>query len=110
MGPPRQDHPVSYLASIIVDNAPRAMQLALTERRLLELITRQLMRVLTCNVLFHTCLPAEEVLDRSVDSHISKLRRKACDRVADLTYTMAFSQTPFGDVHERTLRTSQMSH
>lgn len=75
VGPIEVD-PVSYIATVITDGVPRDLELTLTEYRLLEFMARQPMRVFTRGELVDACLPGEEVLERTVDSHISKLRRK----------------------------------
>ncbi|WP_448661220.1 response regulator [Sphingomonas sp. CJ20] len=50
--------------------------LTLTEFRLLTHMARTPTRVFTRGELLDACLPGSEALDRTVDSHVSKLRRK----------------------------------
>lgn len=50
--------------------------LTLTEFRLLAHMARTPSRVFTRSELVDACLPGSDALDRTVDSHISKLRRK----------------------------------
>lgn len=73
---PLEIDPASYLASLTVDAKTVPLELTLTEFRLLEFMARHPMRVFSRGELVDACLPGEEVLDRTVDSHMSKLRRK----------------------------------
>ncbi|MGP7795664.1 response regulator [Sphingomonas sp. CLY1604] len=50
--------------------------LTLTEFRLLEHMARTPGRVFSRSELLDACLPRSDALDRTVDSHVSKLRRK----------------------------------
>lgn len=50
--------------------------LTLTEFRLLTHMARTPSRVFSRSELLDACLPGSEALDRTVDSHVSKLRRK----------------------------------
>lgn len=50
--------------------------LTLTEFRLLTHMARAPSRVFSRSELLDACLPGSEALDRTVDSHVSKLRRK----------------------------------
>lgn len=52
------------------------VSLTLTEFRLLSHMARTPSRVFSRSELLDACLPGSEALDRTVDSHISKLRRK----------------------------------
>ncbi|RVU03385.1 response regulator transcription factor [Novosphingobium umbonatum] len=54
----------------------REVALTLTEFRLLVHMARNPSRVFTRGELVDACLPGSDALDRTVDSHISKLRRK----------------------------------
>jgi two-component system response regulator AdeR len=54
----------------------REVPLTLTEFRLLVHMARSPSRVFTRSELVDACLPGSDALDRTVDSHISKLRRK----------------------------------
>ncbi|MDO7836262.1 response regulator [Sphingobium sp. HBC34] len=63
-------------ASHIVRVKDRDVALTLTEFRLLAHMARNPTRVFTRGDLVDACLPGSDALDRTVDSHISKLRRK----------------------------------
>ncbi len=52
------------------------MALTLTEFRILAHMARSPARVFTRSELVDACLPGSDALDRTVDSHVSKLRRK----------------------------------
>lgn len=54
----------------------REVPLTLTEFRLLVHMARNPQRVFARSDLVDACLPGSDALDRTVDSHISKLRRK----------------------------------
>lgn len=73
---PLEIDPRGYHVSVIRNGETRELSLSLTEFRLLEFMARQPMRVFGRGELVDACLPGEEVLDRTVDSHMSKLRRK----------------------------------
>ncbi|ALN75020.1 MULTISPECIES: response regulator [unclassified Aureimonas] len=62
----------AYRASL--DDA--AIQLTLTEFRILAHMARSPTKVFTRGELVDACLPGSDALDRTVDSHLSKLRRK----------------------------------
>ncbi|NQE64433.1 response regulator [Caulobacter sp. RHG1] len=68
--------PVSYLVSVRGDDGLRPLDLTLTEFRIIEFMARHPRRVFTRGELVDACLPGEEVLERTVDSHMSKLRFK----------------------------------
>jgi two-component system response regulator AdeR len=55
---------------------PQPLALTLTEFRLLACLAAQPQRCFTRAHLIETCLPESDALDRVVDSHLSKLRRK----------------------------------
>ena len=75
--------PAGHVASIISSDTRETLALTLTEHRLLEFMARQPMRVFTRGDLIDACLPGDEVLERTVDSHMSKLRRKLESAGAD---------------------------
>ncbi|EJL30833.1 response regulator with CheY-like receiver domain and winged-helix DNA-binding domain, partial [Caulobacter sp. AP07] len=75
VGPLRID-PQDYLAVIATPDGERSLDLTLTEFRLLAHMARQPSRVFTRADLLDACLPGDDVLERTVDSHLSKLRRK----------------------------------
>jgi len=52
------------------------LALTLTEFRILAHMARSPARVFTRSELVDACLPGSDALDRTVDSHVSKLRRK----------------------------------
>ncbi|PIJ50950.1 DNA-binding response regulator [Erwinia sp. OLTSP20] len=64
--------------SVIVrpGNRDIAMKLTTTEFRLLAHLARTPDRVCSRNELLETCMPEGETLPRTVDSHLSKLRKK----------------------------------
>ena len=55
------------------------LPLTLTEFRLLALLARQPKRCFSRFELIESCMPESDALDRVVDSHLSKLRRKLAD-------------------------------
>lgn len=59
------------------------LTLTLTEFRLLHHMARHPGRVFTRSDLIDACFPESEALDRTVDSHISNLRRKLAQAGAD---------------------------
>jgi two-component system response regulator AdeR len=64
-------------ATVCVEGMPRhALPLTLTEFRLLAHMIRSPRRVFTRAELLAACLPEGETLERTIDSHMSKLRRK----------------------------------
>lgn len=66
----------SYIVSVIRADGPMALDLTLTEYRLLTHMARNPRRVFTRGELVDACLPEGDALERTVDSHISNLRRK----------------------------------
>ena len=58
------------------DGGTRPLDLTLTEYRLLVHLARTPKRVFTRMELLGACLPEGEALERTVDSHMSKLRKK----------------------------------
>lgn len=69
----------SHLASIASGDTVTHLNLTLTEYRLLAHMASAPMRVFARSELVDACLPGSEALDRTVDSHMSKLRRKLTD-------------------------------
>lgn len=65
-----------YEALVLRDGQRRPLALTLTEFRLLAHMARAPRRVFTRAELLAACLPEGEALERTVDSHLSKLRRK----------------------------------
>jgi two-component system response regulator AdeR len=68
----------SYLARVINDDAFAPLQLTLTrtEFRLLAYMAKSPMRAYSRSELVDACLPGGDALERTVDSHVSNLRRK----------------------------------
>ena len=54
----------------------RALDITLTEFRLISHMARSPSRVFTRAELLDACLPEGEAMERTVDSHVSNLRRK----------------------------------
>ncbi|WEK39480.1 MAG: response regulator [Candidatus Brevundimonas colombiensis] len=73
---PLEIDPRGYLASVVQEGGTVKLSLSLTEFRLLEFMARQPLRVFSRSELVDACLPGEDVLDRTVDSHMFNLRRK----------------------------------
>ncbi len=70
----------AFRVAVVRDDASRhVLNLTLTEFRLLAHLARAPRRVSSRAELIAACLPEGEVLERTVDSHISKLRRKLED-------------------------------
>ncbi|MYM35819.1 response regulator [Duganella sp. FT50W] len=66
-----------YEAAVCIDGQPRQLlSLTLTEFRLLAHMLRAPKRVFSRAELLAACLPEGETLERTVDSHLSKLRKK----------------------------------
>lgn len=65
-----------HRASVNYDGQAENLGLTLTEFRLLVHMARNPTRVFTRGDLVDACLPGADALDRTVDSHMSKLRRK----------------------------------
>ena len=65
-----------YEAAVNVNGARQLLALTLTEFRLLAHMARAPKRVFTRAELLAACLPEGEALERTVDSHLSKLRKK----------------------------------
>jgi two-component system response regulator AdeR len=66
----------SYEASIFVNHQQQKLDLTLTEFKLLACLMRAPKRVFSREELLVSCLPEGDSLERTVDSHISKLRKK----------------------------------
>lgn len=71
----------SHLASVIAGEGPDrvSLPLTLTEFRILAHMARAPRRAFSRSELVDACLPGGEALDRTVDTHLSKLRRKLED-------------------------------
>jgi len=66
----------AYQAKVGIDAEAIRLALTLTEFRILAHMARSPMKVFTRSELLDACLPGSDALDRTVDSHVSKLRRK----------------------------------
>jgi two-component system, OmpR family, response regulator AdeR len=67
---------VGYTVHVACAQGANLLDLTLTEYRLLAHMARAPMRVFTRGDLLDACLPEGDALERTVDSHVSKLRRK----------------------------------
>lgn len=66
----------NHEASVICDNQHQKLDLTLTEFKLLACLMRAPKRVFSREELLVNCLPEGDTLERTVDSHVSKLRKK----------------------------------
>ncbi|MDF2372007.1 MAG: response regulator [Rhizobiaceae bacterium] len=66
----------SYQAVIEKDGVTTALPLTLTEFRLLTHLARTPTKAFSRSELVDACLPGSDALDRTIDSHLSKLRKK----------------------------------
>lgn len=66
----------AYQASVNSHGGPVVMELTLTEYRLLAHMARSPRRVFSRGELVDACLPEGDAMERTVDSHVSNLRRK----------------------------------
>ncbi|MBA4795776.1 MAG: response regulator transcription factor [Rhizobiales bacterium] len=66
----------SYQAMIEKDGVKTALSLTLTEFRLLSHLARTPTKAFSRSELVDACLPGSDALDRTIDSHLSKLRKK----------------------------------
>lgn len=69
----------SYLVTVVGLQGRRRLSLTLTEFRILAHMAKFPMRAFTRGDLTDACLPRDNVLERTVDSHLSKLRKKLED-------------------------------
>ncbi len=77
--PPFEIDLEQHEASVQVNGSSHTLALTLTEFRLLTHLARAPKRVCTRAELLAACLPEGEAMERTVDSHISKLRKKLED-------------------------------
>ena len=63
-------------ATVQLEGRPHLLELTLTEFRILTSLMRSPRRVFSREELLVSCLPEGDTLERTVDSHISKLRKK----------------------------------
>ncbi|MQT14854.1 response regulator [Segnochrobactrum spirostomi] len=66
----------AYQARFGVGDEEVQLMLTLTEFRILAHMARSPAKVFTRSELLDACLPGSDALDRTVDSHVSKLRKK----------------------------------
>jgi two-component system response regulator AdeR len=66
----------SHEASVMVDGQQQTLELTLTEFKLLACLMRAPKRAFSRAELLVTCLPEGDSQERTVDSHVSKLRKK----------------------------------
>ncbi len=66
----------SYQVQIETDGVKTALSLTLTEFRLLAHLARTPTKAFTRGELVDACLAGSDALDRTIDSHLSKLRKK----------------------------------
>lgn len=66
----------SYQVKIEKESGPVTVPLTLTEFRLLAHLARTPNKVFSRAELVDACLPGSDALDRTIDSHLSKLRKK----------------------------------
>ncbi len=66
----------SYQVRIDKDGVPVTLSLTLTEFRLLAHLARTPTKVFSRSELVDACLSGSDALDRTIDSHLSKLRKK----------------------------------
>ena len=66
----------NYLAAILTPSGKRRLDLTLTEFRILAHMARTPLRVFSRSEIMQACFDNQTVLDRTIDSHVSHLRRK----------------------------------
>lgn len=69
----------SYVVGVNQGSANATLDLTLTEYRLLEHMARAPRRVFSRAELVDACMPGSDAMERTVDSHISNLRRKLAE-------------------------------
>ncbi|SRR5450830_80754 len=67
---------IQHEATVLVGSERHALPLTLTEFKLLAHLAKAPRQVFSRGELLSNCLPEGDTLERTVDSHISKLRRK----------------------------------
>ena len=73
---PLEIDPQAYSVVVIGEIEAKTLDLTLTEFRLLEHMARAPRKVFSRAELLDACLPDGDALERTVDSHVSNLRRK----------------------------------
>jgi two-component system response regulator AdeR len=76
---PFEIDPENHVASVTIDGQSHALTLTLTEFKLLAEMARFPRRAYSRAELLEACLPEGDALERTVDSHVSKLRKKLED-------------------------------
>lgn len=71
--------PQTHSVHVEGDGYSHELLLTLTEFKLLHCMALAPTRIFSRSELMHQCLPESEALERTVDSHVSKLRRKLDD-------------------------------
>lgn len=66
----------NYLVSVVLREGRRRLDLTLTEFRILAHMARAPLRVFSRTDIMQACFPNQDVLERTIDSHVSHLRRK----------------------------------
>jgi two-component system response regulator AdeR len=66
----------NYMAAVMSGGARRRLDLTLTEFRILAHMARTPLRVFSRSEIMQACFDNQTVLDRTIDSHVSHLRRK----------------------------------
>ena len=79
LGPLLIDNVVHAAFVVDADGHENPLPLTLTEYRLLAFLARQPRRCMSRFELIEACMPESDALDRVIDSHLSKLRRKLSD-------------------------------
>lgn len=69
-------YPEEFCVEVLIDGAVYSPVLTTSEFRLLTYMARHPRRVFSREELMDACLPEGDKLDRTIDSHISKLRKK----------------------------------
>ncbi|WP_423600003.1 response regulator [Roseateles sp. MS654] len=69
----------NHVASVTIGDEPQTLNLTLTEFKLLSEMARFPKRAYSRAELLVSCLPEGDALERTVDSHVSKLRKKLED-------------------------------
>lgn len=69
----------NHVATVTVEGSTHTLNLTLTEFRLLATMARHPKRAYARMELLEACLPEGDTLERTVDSHVSKLRKKLED-------------------------------
>ena len=66
----------NYMAAVLKTGGRRRLDLTLTEFRILAHMARTPLRVFSRKEIMQACFDNQAVLERTIDSHVSHLRRK----------------------------------